>query len=150
MNEEISPKFIPDVKKAEKMAYAEDPFRTKAAIAKEAGAIVEEATNTGTFVQFINEAARKAQGMSEENSWTEQKQVRAADKALDAWDTGLERNATVLESKYAADFVADSAARSLRSEIKSHERSADKAGKIAGKEYDKRNQRQSTDERTAA
>ena len=148
MSENIPKSFITDPEKAQVMAKAENPARTKAEYAKEAQTIVEAAGATGEYVNFIDEAVKSAEKINANTwptDWNEQKLVVGVPKALTAWENSVSQNIGHIESKYMESFVVDSAVTGLKREVRRNSREADKAGKIAGKAYDAKQKQQSKD-----
>jgi hypothetical protein len=141
MSEKIPKSFITDPEKAHVMAKAEDPARTKAEFAKEAQSIVETAGATGEYVNFLDEAVKRAAKINANRwptDWNEQKLVVGAPKALTAWENSLSQNAGHIESKHMESFVVDSAVTGLKKEVRRNSREADKAGDSAGRAYDRK------------
>ncbi len=153
-SEHIPPKAVEDIDKARAMAQAEDAGRSSAAIDKAAIEIVEESWQNDKHVQFIDAAASAAEALSRDQGyprkWQEERHLQGTRRAANAWETGLERNATVLESKHAVEFVTDSALSELERSAKRHARQADKAGRLAARAYDKDQKRQSNESDIAA
>jgi len=148
MSENIPKSFITNPEKAHVMAKAENPARTKAEFAKEAQEIVETAGASGEYVNFIDEAVKRAAKINANTwptDWNEQKLVVGAPKALTAWENSVSQNIGHMESKHIESFVVDSAVTGLKREVRRNSREADKAGKIAGKAYDAKQKKQSND-----